>query len=97
MLLFILFIRKVLFILNNEFNVYAIKDALNGFGTISVDSNDDVAVRNFAFAISQGLLSFAASDYSLYRIGSYNIASGALTPCDPQFILNGIDAKHMYA
>lgn len=83
--------------MNSEFNVYAIKDALNGFGTISVDSNDDVATRNFAYAISQGILSFASSDYSLYRIGSYNISSGALTPCDPVFILNGIDAKHMYA
>lgn len=83
--------------MNNVFNVYAIKDALNGFGSISVDSNDDVASRNFAYAVSQGILSYAASDYSLYRIGSYNIASGALTPCDPVFILNGIDAKHMYA
>lgn len=83
--------------MKNEFNVYAIKDALNGFGTLTVDSNDDVASRNFAYAISQGILSYAASDYSLYRIGSYNIASGALTPCEPVFILNGIDAKHMYA
>lgn len=83
--------------MKNEFNVYAIKDALNGFGSLSVDSNDDVASRNFAFAVSQGLLSFASSDYSLYRIGTYNIASGALTPCDPVFIINGIDVKHMYA
>lgn len=79
------------------FNVYAIKDALNGFGTLSVDANDDVAKRNFAFAVSSGILSFSASDYSLFRIGSYNIASGHLEPCDPVFVVNGIDAKHMYA
>lgn len=82
--------------MKNEFNVYAIKDALNGFGTLSVDGNDDIASRNFAFAISQGILSFAASDYSLYRIGTYNLSSGLLTPCDPVFIMSGIDAKHLY-
>lgn len=79
------------------FNMYAIKDSLNGYGTISVDSNDDVATRNFAFAVSSGILSFAASDYSLYRIGTYNIASGHVEACEPVFIINGIDAKHMYA
>lgn len=79
------------------FNLYAIKDSLNGYGTISVDSNDDVATRNFAFAVSSGILSFAASDYSLFRIGTYNIASGRVEACEPVFITNGIDAKHLYA
>lgn len=79
------------------FNLYAIKDCLNGYGTISVDSNDDVATRNFAFAVSSGILSFAASDYSLFRIGTYNIASGHVEACEPVFITNGIDAKHLYA
>lgn len=81
---------------NSIFNVYAIKDSLNGFGTLSVDSNDDVATRNFAYAVSSGILSFAASDYSLFRIGTYNISSGHLEPCDPVFVVNGIDAKHLY-
>ena len=83
--------------MKNEFNVYAIKDTLNGFGTISVDSNDEVAKRNFAYACSSGLLSFAVSDYYLYRIGTYNIASGHLEPCDPVFVVSGIDAKRLYA
>ena len=82
--------------MKSEFNVYAIKDSLNGFGTLSVDSNDDVAIRNFAYAVSSGILSFAASDYSLYRVGTYNISSGALEPFGPEFICSGLDAKNLY-
>lgn len=81
---------------NFVFNLYAIKDRLNGYGMISIDANDETAIRNFAYAMQSGISSFAASDYELYKIGTYNINSAEVTSCPPVFVLDGITAKDMY-
>lgn len=65
--------------------VYAIRDALNGFGSPFIDSNDASAKRNFAYAVNNNgdTMSFSPKDYDLYRLGEFDHESGAfvLLPC----------------
>lgn len=75
-------------------NVYSVKDTLNGFTGLTLDLNDDLAVRSFKFAVNNNeVMSFSANDYDLYRLGTFNVETGKYAPLDlPQLIFRGVNA-----
>lgn len=58
--------------------LYAVRDRKTGFLSPMVDTNDEAAKRNFAFAVQSSQPMFLAfpDDYELYRIGEYDTDSG---------------------
>lgn len=60
-----------------KYGVYCILDLKSGWLSPTVDINDQVALRNFAYAVQHNaLFSDFASDYSLYKIGDFDTVSG---------------------
>lgn len=66
------------------FGVYAIRDVRSGFMTPAVEPNDAVAHRNFAHAVqnSESILFTHSSDFTLFKIGTYDSDSGKITPLE---------------
>ena len=64
------------------YGVYALYDrARNAFGSINVDSSDEVAKRSFLFAVSQDVqLQYISKDLELYKIGEMPQDTGIITP-----------------
>lgn len=72
-------------------NVYCIKDAKVGWLQPTFETNDDVAMRNFAHAVmSTGtVLTTHKQDFDLFKIGTFDTDSGLINSCIPQFIIGG--------
>lgn len=78
-----------------SYSVYSIRDVRTGFLTPTVEINDDVAMRNFAHAVCTGDTVFwsHAADFALYRIGSFDVDTGRLTPEQlPVLLYEAVDA-----
>ena len=76
------------------FNVYAIRDIHTGFLSPTFEINDAVAMRNFSHAVqqSESVLFTHASDYSLFRVGTFDADTGRLEPEQlPALICEGKD------
>lgn len=74
-----------------KYGVYSVRDCLNGFGALMCDFNDSTAKRNFKNALS-GHKNATCGDYDLFRIGSFDVDSGVITPeASPVLIMRGID------
>lgn len=61
------------------FGVYSIRDVKTGFLSPTFEVNDQVAKRNFEYAVlnSEHSLFFThPEDYSFYRLGSFNSETG---------------------
>lgn len=71
--------------------IYCYRDKKAGFNAPYTDINDNVAQRNFAYAVNNNdTMGFAASDFDLYRIGNFDTDSGMITPeTVPVFIADG--------
>lgn len=78
-----------------KYPVFAIRDAVIGYLTPTVEQSDAAAIRNFAHAAMapDSLMRSHANDFSLYRIGSYDTESGALFACAPEFLACAADYK----
>lgn len=68
--------------------IYSIRDVHTGFMTPTVDQNDASAMRNFAHAVmnSASLMNSHPKDYSLYKIGEFDIETGAISGCMPELV-----------
>lgn len=73
--------------------VYSIRDALNGFGSPFLDTNDASAQRNFAYAVNQNgdTMTFSPKDYDLYCLGEFDHDKGKfdLLPV-PELVCTGM-------
>lgn len=67
------------------YGVYSIRDSKTGFMTPAVDVNDDAAARNFyhSVSVSEGILFTHASDFDLYKVGTFDSDSGLISPFSP--------------
>lgn len=66
--------------------IYVIRDmAAEVFMTPTIESNDETAMRNFAYAIhhSDGLYNFKPKDFAMYYIGDYDTGTGVINPVSP--------------
>lgn len=76
-----------------KYGVYAIRDALTGFLTPTIDINDASAMRNFEHAVTTSgtVLESHPMDYDLCCIGTFDSDTGRLEPVDPvQVVANGL-------
>lgn len=77
--------------------IYAIRDFLTGFLSPMIEQNDQVAIRNWIYAVNnaeQSQFFIHPQDYCLYRIGEYNTETGVITAyAEPEPVMSAIDAK----
>lgn len=65
----------------NVYPVYSIRDAVSAkFGQLNIESNEATARRNFKYGCRDGLMDYARDDFSLYKIGDYDVDSGVFIP-----------------
>ena len=78
-----------------KYGLYAMRDsATRQFLSITTDSTNDSAMRNFDFAISQtAQLRFRPSDFALYRIGTYDTLSGEIETQQPECLRLGTESE----
>lgn len=67
------------------------KDNITGFTTPTFELNDNVAIRNFKFALNNkdSLLYANAKDFDLYMLGVFDSEKGEITPCLPTIVVTG--------
>ena len=65
-----------------SFGVYALFDrARNAFGSITLDTSDEVAKRSFLYAVSQDTqLQYISKDLELFKIGEMPQETGIISP-----------------
>ncbi len=70
-------------------NVYSIRDEKTGFVNVFLEQTDEAAKRGFSFSVlnSKSIMGFAPADFSLYRVGSYDLDTGVLSPVSPLVLL----------
>uniref|UniRef100_A0AAU8AXJ1 Nonstructural protein n=1 Tax=Dulem virus 121 TaxID=3145598 RepID=A0AAU8AXJ1_9VIRU len=74
-----------------KLGVYVIRDQRTSFMTPTFDYNDASAVRNFEHAVQQkeSLFFSHPEDYSLYKIGDYDMDTGVITPIMSSLLVDG--------
>lgn len=73
------------------YGLYAIRDAKSGYLSVTMDTNDYTARRNFENACNRSGSLFAShpSDFDFYRVGSFDTDSGNIEPVQPpQFLMS---------
>lgn len=74
------------------YGVYVMRDQRTCYLTPAFDATDASAVRNFEAAMSRAdsLLHTHSEDFSLYKLGEYDAATGALLPYpEPRLLVDG--------
>ena len=72
--------------------MYSLRDRVaDAFRSVSLDTNDQTAKRNFSYAVQNSPeLEFQSKDLELCRIGSFDAHTGTLVPLTPiQVICRG--------
>ena len=76
-------------------NVYAIRDTLVGAYMSPVLGESDAAmIRQFGDAVtgdSKSPIAMHPADYTLEKIGTFDLASGLLVPCSPVVLAHATD------
>lgn len=77
------------------YGVYAIRDLKTTFMSPIISQNDAEAGRNFSHAVMQtdSLYYTHASDFDLFKIGSYDSETGIITGMNPEIVLSGYNVK----
>lgn len=73
-------------------NLYAIRDKKASlYLSLAQDTNDETAIRNFAYAMnnSNNIFAFQPSDFALYRVGTYDTSTGKLDAIPVELICEG--------
>ena len=77
--------------------LYSVKDNVSGqFYPPEVSTRDEVIIRNYSNAVNNeknGLLYTNSSDFTLFKVGTFDDKSGEIVPCSPDFIVNLCDLK----
>lgn len=76
--------------------IFVIKDSKVGFMNPAVDQNDFTAIRNLRVAMSDdhSIIKLHASDFSLYKIGTFDSESGIIDAFpSPEFVADAISLK----
>lgn len=77
-----------------KYNIYSMKDDLNGFMNFFPEISDIVAVRGFNHALAcadpNSLFYTNPADYSLYVLGTFDTDSGTIEVYSaPRFLIRG--------
>lgn len=72
--------------------LYVIKDEKVGFLQVMQDSNDDTALRNFNYAVSNpnSLYNLNRADFALYKLGCFDTNTGEIVlESTPKLVVSG--------
>lgn len=74
-----------------NFGIYTVRDeASTLFMGIQTSENNDVAIRNFDYALSNNqLMHFRPQDYSLWYVGDFDNVTGVISSKDPICLKRG--------
>ena len=73
-------------------NVYGMRDEMVGFVGVNLDTNDDVAKRNFLLSMNSLADRLPVKDYSLYFLGTVDDETGMFTQDSiPRLLCRGGD------
>lgn len=77
------------------YGMYAVRDsATRQYMSILTDINDDCAMRNFDMAVLDNqVIHFRPSDFSLYKLGSYDSETGKVVACPPECLRLGSESE----
>lgn len=69
----------------NNFALYSLRDRLGDvFRSVTVDTNDMTARRNFSYAVNNSPeLLFQSKDLELCKIAEFDAHTGVVVPCVP--------------
>lgn len=72
-----------------NFGLYSLRDRLGDvFRSVTVDTNDMTARRNFAYAVNNSPeLLFQSKDLELCKIAEFDAHSGQVIPCVPILVV----------
>lgn len=72
--------------------IYTVRDLKQGFNMLTVEANEQIAIRNFKTAVNQegSTLNMYAEDFSLYNVGEFDTETGAITPCDKTLVVEAL-------
>lgn len=81
-----------------KYGLYAMRDsATRQFLSVTTDSTNDSAMRNFDFAMCNNeQLKFRPSDFALYKLGIYDTISGEIEVQQPECIRLGTESEVYY-
>lgn len=65
--------------------IYSVRDSVaENFGSVTIDTNDMTAKRNFGFAINNtDQMTYSADDLELYKVGEFDMHTGIVTNISP--------------
>lgn len=74
-----------------KLNLYSVRDLKNNFAPPYVDSGDESAKRTFILSVEQApVVSRFPQDFELYKVGTFDPASGHVEPLElPVFLIRG--------
>ena len=77
------------------FNVYCMRDEMSGYLTPTFEQNDNIAIRNFKFAINRPdtIIYANPKHFDLYKIGTFDTDTGIIEKCDPELLCNGLSVR----
>lgn len=72
-----------------NFGLYSLRDRLGDvFRSVTVDTNDMTAKRNFSYAVNNSPeLLFQSKDLELCKIAEFDAHTGAVMPCVPILVV----------
>ena len=78
-----------------KLGIYAMHDDASGiFLAPSFESSDDVAIRNFDFAmVKNEMMAFKPSDFSIYYLGEFDNETGVIDSANPRMLKRGSKRK----
>ena len=77
------------------YNVYSMRDEFAGFIQPTFELNDNIAMRNFKFAINRPdtIIYANPKHFDLYMIGTFNTETGELKKIEPKIVCTGLSVK----
>lgn len=74
------------------YNVYCVHDAAVGFLRPAIDQNDAVTMRHFQAMVNESPeMMMKPEDFTLYRIGSFDTDTGAISGCPAELVCSASD------
>lgn len=75
-----------------KFNIYSMRDQFSGYIQPTFEQNDNIAIRNFSFAINKKdtLLYANPKHFDLYKIGEFDTDTGKVKSMEPTLIVTGL-------
>lgn len=73
-------------------SMFSVRDLQSGFNQPWIDKNDECAIRGFSYSMkSNDIMGFRPSDFQLFKVGTFDMETGAVDSCLPKLIVKGED------